>query len=149
MKVLFRKWETEELEVEIRYSERDEYVCELENFIAVFDEYLIGELDRYQHKIPLRHIYYLESVDKKLFFYTEQQVYQMQERLIQLEQQLINNGFVRVSKSCLLNVRHLKQIRSLSNSRMEGVLANQEKIIVSRRYLKHVRQALEQKGRNR
>lgn len=146
MKIRFIKTDVPEIEVDIRSRQHDPHIHALELHLQGFERHLIGELDQYQHKIPLRQIYYLESVDKKVFFYTEHETYRIQERLLQLEQQLREDGFVRVSKSCLVNLRVLKQMKSLSNSRMEAVLINDEKIIVSRSYLANVRKGLTERA---
>lgn len=146
MKIRFIQTDTPEIEVDIRSGEHDQQIQALERHLQGFEKHLIGELDQYQHKIPLRSVFYLESVDKKVFFYTEHQTFRIQERLLQLEQRLSGDGFVRVSKSCLINLRVLKQIKSLSNSRMEAVLINDEKIIVSRSYLANVRKGLTERA---
>lgn len=146
MKIRFIKTDVSEIEVDIRSRQHDPHIQALELHLQGFEKHLVGELDQYQHKIPLRQVYYLESVDKKVFFYTEHETYRIQERLLQLEQQLRGDGFVRVSKSCLINLRVLKQMKSLSNSRMEAVLINDEKIIVSRSYLANVRKGLTERA---
>ena len=52
------------------------------------------------------------------------------------------DGFVQISKSCLLNINVMKNIRPLLNSRMEATLNNGEKVYVSRKYLDEVKKAL-------
>jgi Response regulator of the LytR/AlgR family len=55
---------------------------------------------------------------------------------------LQHDGFVQISKSCLLNINVLENIRPLFNSRMEATLLNGERVIVNRRYLPDVKEAL-------
>ena len=55
---------------------------------------------------------------------------------------LAHTGFVRVSKSMILNIEKLKGIKTLVNSRLEAILLNGESICVSRKYLKDIREAL-------
>lgn len=51
-------------------------------------------------------------------------------------------GFVRVSKSTILNIERLKGVKTLVNSRLEAILSNGESICVTRKYLKDIREAL-------
>ena len=59
-----------------------------------------------------------------------------------MEEVLIPAGFVRVSKSIILNIEILKGVKSLVNSRLEAILSNGERICVTRKYLKDIRGAL-------
>lgn len=88
-------------------------------------------------------IYYIESVDKKSFVYLVKDVYRCEMRLFQIEDMLIGLGFVKISKSVVLNINMLQSVRPLFNSRMEAVLINGEKLNISRKYLPDIRRVLE------
>lgn len=87
-------------------------------------------------------MFYIESVDKKTFVYGETEVYQTRLRLAELEAMLSHAGFVRVSKSVILNIEKLRGVKNLANSRLEAFLSNNERICVSRKYLKEIRAVL-------
>ena len=50
--------------------------------------------------------------------------------------------FVKVSRSCLVNVNELVRIKALANSRLEAELSNGEKLIVSRTYIPEIKRKL-------
>lgn len=68
-------------------------------------------------------------------------MYRYDGNLAELDADLRHTDFVRISRTCIMNVSHLKEIRQLQNSRLEAVLDNGEKLIVSRKYLKDIKNA--------
>ena len=94
-------------------------------------------------QISADNILYIESVDRRTFFYTKDKVYETKEPLYQLETQLEHTGSIRISKNCLLNVDSLQSIRPFTNHRFEATLVNGEKVLVSRNYIGDLKQRLE------
>lgn len=70
-------------------------------------------------------------------------MYQTEFRLHELEDMLLHAGFVRISKSCILNIQMLDTIKPLINSRLEATLQNGERVFVTRKYLHSIKEALE------
>ena len=87
-------------------------------------------------------IYYIESVDKKSFVYTQQNCYETRLRLYELEESL-GAYFSRVSKSMIVNLKKIKGVRSDLSGRMEATLLNDEKVVISRGYVKEIKRRLE------
>ena len=83
-----------------------------------------------------------ESVDKKVFVYCEKEVFRSNYKLYELEEMLSQAGFVRVSKSVLLNIEKLIGMKTLVNSKLEARLSNGESVCVSRKYLKDIKEKL-------
>ena len=83
---------------------------------------------------PLGDIYYFDSTDERTFLYLENDVYECSLKLYELEEQLEKANFVRISKSCIVNIMKLDSVRPLLNSRYEAKLENGEKLIISRHY---------------
>ena len=54
-------------------------------------------------------IYYLDYIDRKLFAYTSEGVFRLMNTLGACEEMLWNYGFVRVSKSNLINIYKIKK----------------------------------------
>lgn len=133
----------EETEVILKYAKKDDLVQRIVTFLESADKQ-IGCFDdrKEQIKVNISDIYYIESIDKKTFVYLADAVYQTDWRLYQLLADLQSNGFVQISRACLLNIGSLEKIRPLFNSRMEATLLNGEKVIVNRRYLDAVKSAL-------
>lgn len=65
-------------------------------------------------------------------------------RLYQLAEELDDAGFVKISKSCLINLHMLSCIRPLINSRMEAALSNGEKVNITRKYVSAIRKKLQE-----
>ncbi len=84
---------------------------------------------------PLGDIFYFDSTDERTFLYLENDVYECSLKLYELEEQLEKANFVRISKSCIVNIMKLDSVRPLLNSRYEAKLENGEKLIISRHYL--------------
>lgn len=88
-------------------------------------------------------IYYCESVDEKVFLYCENDVYQTDLNLSELENNYSSVGFLRISKSMVVNLYKIKRLKSYTSGRIEVLMNNDEKIIVSRHYAPILRQKLE------
>lgn len=106
------------------------------------DQTILCKKDNEECGVLINDIFYLESVDKKVFVYCEKEVYGSNYRLYELEEQLSQAGFVRVSKSVVLNVEKLIGIKTLVNSKLEAKLSNGESVCVTRKYLKDIRNEL-------
>ena len=131
-----------EIEVIIKYSQRNRQVNRIIDFLQSFDMQIKCAGDNADKMVNILDIYYIESVDKKTFVYLENAVYRTDFRLYQLKSKLQTYGFVQISKSCILNINVLDSIRPLFNSRMEAALKNGEKVNINRNYLNGVKKAL-------
>lgn len=80
-------------------------------------------------------IYYFEAVDNKVFAYCKQSVYEVKERLYQLEEVIEELPFMRISKSMIVNTGKILHISPALGGRFEAVLENDEKVIISRLYV--------------
>ncbi len=94
------------------------------------------------YTIPLEDVYYIESVDKKTFIYCKSEVYETTNTLINLEEKLTNTSFIRISKSCILNISYLQNVTPLWNHRFEATLKNDEKLIITRHYIDELKNKL-------
>lgn len=100
--------------------------CELK-FVG-HDEHGIG-------MITASDIYYFESVDKKVFAYCSQSVYEVKEKLYQVEELSEMLPFMRISKSMIINLDKIRHISPTLGGRFEALLDNDEKVIISRQYV--------------
>lgn len=87
------------------------------------------------YQIPIENIYYIDSVDGRTFLYCADKCYECKSKLYELEEQLCNMSFLRISKNNIVNLRSLKSVRPLDLSRMQLLLHNGEKLVVTRHYL--------------
>ena len=80
-------------------------------------------------------IYYIEANEDKVFLYCKDKVYETNSRLYELENKLETCSFIRISKSILLNLNKLDNVKALLNGRYEAMLINNEKLIITRHYV--------------
>jgi len=140
--IMCERQDLEHPEVTIAYSEMTASVKRVSDFVRSVDQTILCRKENEEYAIPVNDIYYVESVDKKTFVYCEKDVFQSNYKLYELENMLPHVGFVRVSKSTILNIEMLKGVKTLVNSRLEALLANGERVCVTRKYLKDIREAL-------
>jgi DNA-binding LytR/AlgR family response regulator len=132
----------QDIEVLIKYGERNEEVERLVSLVHSAEKRVLCHTATGEKTVGASSIYYIESVNKKSFVYGEQYVYQTKFRLYQLLKELANAGFVQISKYCILNVNVLDAITPLANSRMEATLIDGRRLLVTRKYLGLIKQAL-------
>ncbi|GAA0114916.1 MULTISPECIES: LytTR family DNA-binding domain-containing protein [Clostridium] len=90
-------------------------------------------------------VFYCESVDEKVFVYTKEDVFQTGLNLAEIESSYSDVGFLRISKSIIINLHKIKSLKSYTSGRIEVYLKSNEKVIVSRHYAPILRQKLERK----
>lgn len=83
-----------------------------------------------------KEIYYMDFVERRLFAYTKDGVFRVKSTPASCEEQLWNYGFVRVSKSNLINIYKIKQLKPDINMRIFALFDNDEKICINRNYRK-------------
>lgn len=123
------------IEVEIKYSEMTDEVYQIRKRLESFEKVLVGNIYGKQYPIRISDIYYIESVDRKTFIYTKDNVFRSELKLYVIKDELPSEEFVQVSKSCILNINILEYIENCINSKLEATLSNGEKICISRTYI--------------
>lgn len=110
-------------------------VQKIRSFVLTKGTTLTGKMDESICQFNLNEVYYFEAVDEKVFAYTEGKVYELRNRLYELESAYSDKHFVRCSKSFLINLMKLESISPSLNGRFVAHMKNGEKIVVSRRYV--------------
>lgn len=87
-------------------------------------------------------ILYVEAVDRKTFVYTSSETYESELKLYELEQELVQRDFLRISKQSIINLRKIKSLKADINRKIRITLANGEQIVVSRMYSDDLRRKL-------
>ena len=88
-------------------------------------------------------IFYFESVDNKVYAYCEKNVYEVKQKLYELEEAYDHSDFVRITKAMIVNVSRINKIVPMFNGRLEAELANGEKVVISRQYVPDLKKKLE------
>lgn len=127
----------------IRCRKLNEEVAEIVNFIKSRDDQLTGYENSQIHQIPLRDIYYFESVDNKVYAYLKNEVYELKNKLYELEELYDKRYFFRCSKSVIINLRKIEYVKPALNGRFTAKLLNGEEIIISRQYVPTLKKKLQ------
>ncbi len=145
MRVEQRQVKDQPLTVIVEYPEYDQSVERLVKKIKTLDICFTGKADGKTVSIDINDIYYIENVDRKIFLYSRKDIYRYDGTMANIESSIGDTDIVRISRSCFMNVSHLKEIMQIKNSHLEAVLDNDEKLIVSRKYLKDIKKIFRRK----
>lgn len=142
MKYTINKISAGEDGVIVNYLHMSPEIERIVNFIKGEQTKLIGWKDKAQKVIDIKSILYIESVDGKIFAYTEEDVLKLDFTLTQVEQQLNDINFFRCSKSMIINIDKVDSLRSLPSNRIDARMVNGEHIMISRTYASDFRRIL-------
>ena len=129
-------------ELVIRCYEETEEVKDIITFAKSRQGKLTGICEGQQHEVPIADVYYIETVDNSVFIYGQNKVYETKQKLYELEGMLREKYFLRVSKSLVLNLMKIKSIKPALNGRYSAILQSGEEVIISRKYVMHLKSAL-------
>ncbi|MDR0322901.1 MAG: LytTR family transcriptional regulator [Treponema sp.] len=131
-----------DIEVLITYPVKNKIVDRIVSLIKTVDTQIECYSDDIMKLINVSLVYYIESIDKKTIVFCEKENYLVRSRLYQIYERLKDNGFVQISKHCILNINMLENIKPLANSRLEAVLSNGICLHVTRKYLANLKKVL-------
>lgn len=126
--------DTADTVVTIKCRERDAFVERLIAALQIIDRQIRVLYEGNITTLNLEEILYIEAVDRKCFIYTAEKVYESLNKLYELEQQLTEYLFVRINKSCIVNLKNIDSIKTHIDRRLLITLSNGEQLIVSRQY---------------
>lgn len=133
-----------ETEIIINCTELDSRIRSLADYILQYSVTLEGELEGAVYYVPLETVLYIDSVDKRTFFYDRHRIFHSRYTLAELEEKLANRQFCRISKNCIVNLALVQCTRPLGNHRLELTMADGEHLLVGRTYQKQFRQRLKE-----
>lgn len=128
--------------VEIHCYSVSNEVNEILAFVKSRQGQLTGVSDDNMYEIALSDIFYIESVENKVFLYTKDNVYETKYKLYELEELLKSKRFLRISKSTVVNLMKIDSIKPALNSRFTAVLFSGEQIVITRKYVPDLKKAL-------
>lgn len=121
-----------ETEITIKCQSISDEIIEFINEYKLLDNRIWGSLNKESYILNPVDIYYIETIDNKVFAYTNDKVYELNQKLYVLEKILPNKYFFRASKSMIINISKIISIKSLLNGRIQAKLDNDENVIISR-----------------
>ena len=92
--------------------------------------------------VDKKDIFYFESVDDKVFAYTQDDVFETSLKLYELEQVLYSKSFFRANKAVLVNLNKIESLSPAFGGRFEAILKNGYKVIISRNYVPKLKELL-------
>ncbi|WP_442602415.1 LytTR family DNA-binding domain-containing protein [Paenibacillus sp. KN14-4R] len=132
----------QEEEILIRCHEVDDEICEIVNKLRTETLIIIGYQDDSVNRIKLSDIYYFEAVDGKVFTYSKDDVFEVKQKLYELEELCKGKKCFRASKSTILNIAKISSIHPSISGRFEAVLDNGERVVISRQYVPDLKNML-------
>lgn len=124
----------EENYLELHYDSIDEETNAVLDRLRDTLRYIEGTFEEKKVTIALTDIFYIETVDRKTFAYTKDMCVEVKEALRDIIEEFSNIGFVRISKSAVVNIYKIKKLQGDINMRVIIYLKNDEKLIMNRSY---------------
>ncbi|MFJ6209469.1 LytTR family DNA-binding domain-containing protein [Lysinibacillus sp. NPDC092081] len=124
-----------EEEILIRCHEVDDEIYDIINNLKTENLILLGHQNDSVHRIKLNDIYYFEAVEGKVFIYCKDSVFEVKQKLYELEELCTGKNCFRASKSTILNIAKISSVYPTISGRFEAVLDNGERAVISRQYV--------------
>ncbi len=135
-------------ELVIRCRQIDETVKKIQQYASEISSraaMLIYYKNNQEYYLPNEDILFFETDEGGVYAHTTDDVYRIRQRLYELED-ILPQDFVRISKSAIINVRHILSIsRNLSASSQIQFHKSHKQVFVSRYYYKTLKQRLDER----
>ena len=131
-----------ETEITINCQKTDESIVNIISLLKIFNNKITGIKEGEMFILDVQKILYIDTVDKKTFFYTSKDIYETPLKLYELEEKLIESDFFRASKSTIINFKQIKSLRPEFGGKMLVTMNNDERLYVSRQYVHTIKEKL-------
>lgn len=132
-----------EPEIHICNGQKNEEVIKLKDTI---DELLDEKITVYQkqemQKVAGYDIVRIFSENKKVYLRTEEELFEVRDRLYSLEETFSKKGFVRISNSEIVNIRKILKLDMSHAGTIKMHMKNGDTTFVSRRYVSRIKELL-------
>lgn len=135
----------EKTKVTIEYKEKDEQVSKLIDFVEHLEEMencFTASAGGKVYSISTNDILYIESVDRKTFGYTVNEVYELGFKLYEIEERYKLMDYMRISKSCIVNLKKIHSLKPDFGGKTLATMENNEKLYISRQYASVLKEKL-------
>lgn len=131
-----------EPEIVIKTSEITDEIIQLQNYLLKKSFEIVFYKNQQEFYFDSNHIIFFEAYDNKVYAHTKDQVYEVKYKLYELEEYLPVQ-FMRVSKSTILNTKHIYSLSKGFSSTAEVEFSKtHKKVHVSRQYYKLLKDKL-------
>lgn len=128
--------------ISVRYREMTPPVSKIISILNGEKSKLWGRTDEGSICFDAEDILYLESVDDKVFAYTDKAVIKLDGTLNSFMEDAGGETFFRCSRSMIININKVVSLKGMSSNRIDACLEGGEHIIISRRYAVEFRKVL-------
>ena len=141
MKIIIEKpLDGEEEQIIVKCNNISPELLTVLNKLKTQGSMLIAYIGNEIHRVSPADILYIETVDNKTFLYGEKNVYETKQKLYELDK-LAMPDFLRISKSAIINLSKIKFLIPSISGRLEAVLINGERVIISRQYVNEMKKS--------
>ncbi len=131
-----------ETEITINCNKISTDIEKIISMLRVMDLKLTGRKGDQTYILDAAKVLYIDTVDKKTFFYTKNDVFETDLKLYELEEQLSALDYMRANKSCIINFNQINSIRADIDGKLLVTMSNSERLFVSRQYAQAVKKKL-------
>ena len=124
----------EENYLELHYDKMDDETNAVISRLTDTLSYIEGTYEDKKVSIALADIFYIETVDRKTFAYTKDMCVEIKEALRDIIEEFSKIGFVRISKSSVVNLYKIKKLQGDINMRVIIYMKNDERLVMNRSY---------------
>lgn len=124
-----------EIELNIRCENITPEILALIDDLKCKDTRILGMDEGDSYLLYPKEIYYIDTVDDKVFAYTKNKIYKLNMKLYELEELLPTKDFFRVSKSTIVNLNFINSLKTLFNGKIQATMKSGEYVIISRAYV--------------
>lgn len=142
MRIQIIKNPNDEVVITIACPEVNDEIKAIINQLESFNMTLIGKSEIGNTILPLNDIFYFEAFDNKVFAYVKDNVFEVDKKIVELNDLLKATSFIQISRTIILNINNVLRIQTLVNGRLLAHLTNGEKLIITRLYAKDFKDKL-------
>lgn len=142
MKLTLTRIDSGEEEVIIRYRQMNSRIEAIMELVKGTQSKIAAVWEGQTLFLDPADVYYSETVDGVTYAYLKDKVVRIAESLKVLEIAYADRGFVRCSKSMILNIYKISYLKSEPGNRIRATMENGEQVIISRKYGRGLRMVL-------
>ena len=132
----------EEEEIIVKCHEVSDEVLSVLEKLKSDEALMLGIRDGEVFRIPVKDVFYAESVDNKTYLYLRQNVYETKLKLYEIEERFRATKLFRCSKSMIVNIAKIRSVAPSVNGRLEAKLQNGEVVLISRQFVSAFKQKI-------
>lgn len=130
-------------EINIFVSPLNKQVDDIINMInSDFSDFINGKKDEKIYIVKLSDVESFYTQDGYIKFYANEQEYRTGKKLFELEQKFLCLGFLRISKSTIINIKKVEYLSSILNQQLLFKMESGKEEYSSRSYYNKIRNAL-------